>query len=107
MNCVESASTPVGHAVTSLPPSHATQGGSTHVHDLQGSDSIFCSTTQCRWTPLIAAAKWDHNDTVQELLKHGASMNVQDMVSQRSYMFPHFCKVLHSVFCWLLVNICK
>ena len=31
----ESASTPVDHAVTSLPPSHATQGGSTHVHDPQ------------------------------------------------------------------------
>ena len=26
LNCVESASTPVGHAVTSLPSSHATQG---------------------------------------------------------------------------------
>ena len=35
MNCVESASTPVGHVVTSLPPSHAPQGGSTHVHDPQ------------------------------------------------------------------------
>ena len=40
MNCVESASTPVRHAVTSLPSSHATQGGNTHVHDPHGFPSL-------------------------------------------------------------------
>ena len=100
----ESASTAVGHAVTSLPSSHATQGGSTHVHDPQGSDRVFsCATTQGGNTPLIATAWWGYNDIVQELLKHGASVNIQDRVSQRPCMFPHLCKVLHSVFCWLLV----
>ena len=89
MNCVESASTPVGHAVTSLPPSHATQGGNTHVHDPQGSDSVFCSTTQDGETPLIAAADWGYNDIVLELLKHGASVDVQDRVSLRPYHTTH------------------
>ena len=103
MNCVESTSTPVGHAVTSLPPSHATQGGSTHVHDPQGSDSVLWSTTQSGRTPLVTAARWGYNDIVQELLKHGASVNIQDRVSQRPCMFPHLCKVLHSVLFWLLV----
>ena len=105
MNCVESASTPVGHAVTSLPPSHATQCGNTHVHDPQGSDSVFSrSTTQEGDTPLIAAADKGHNDIVQELLKHGASVNVQGRVSQRPCMFPQLCEVPHSVLCWLLVH---
>ena len=106
MNCVESASTPVGHAVTSLLPSHATQGGNTHVHDPQGSDSVRWSTTQDGDTPLIAAADKGHNDIVQELLKHGASVNVQGMVSQRPCMFPHLCKVPHSLFCLLLACKC-
>ena len=92
----------MGHAVTSLPSSHATQCGSTHVHDPQGSDSVLWSTTQDGWTPLITAAKWGYNDIVQELLKHGASVNIQDRVSMRPCMFPHLCEVLHSVFCWLL-----
>ena len=88
MNCVESASTPVGHAVTSLPSSDATQGGRTHVHDPQGSDSVLWSTTQDGRIPLIAAAGEGYNDIVQELLKHGASVNVLDRVSQRPCMFP-------------------
>ena len=73
------------------------------VVDPQGSDSVLCSTTQDGRTPLIAAAGEGYNDIVQELLKHGASVNVQDRVSQRPCMFPHLCEVLHSVFCWLLV----
>ena len=93
----------MGHAVTSLPSSHATHGGSTHVHEPQGSDSVFCSTTQGGVTPLMVAADRGCNDIVLELLKHGASVNIQDEVSQRPCMFPHLCEVLHSVFCWLLV----
>ena len=69
----------------------------------QGSDSLLCSTTQDGGTPLIAAARGGYNDIVQELLKRGASVNVQDRVNQRPCMFPHLCEVLHSVFCWLLV----
>ena len=95
----ESAPTPVGHAVTSLPSSHATQGGSTHVHDPQGRDSIFSySTTQYRKTSLMWAAGVGYSDIVLELLKYGASVNIQDRVSQRPCMFPHLCKVL----CWRL-----
>ena len=41
VNRVESASTPVGHAVTSLPSSHATQCSSTHVHDPQGIHTLY------------------------------------------------------------------
>ena len=77
------------------------------MHGPHGSDSVFCSTTQTGETALMRAASEGYNDTVQELLKHGASMNVQDRVSQQPYMFPHLCKVLHSVFCWLLVHTCK
>ena len=97
MNCVESASTPVGHAVTSLPSSHATQCCSTHVHDPQGSDSVSRCTTQDGEIPLLTAARDGYNDIVQELLKHGASVNIQDWVSMRPCMLPHFCKVLHFV----------
>ena len=106
MNCVESAPTPVGHAVTSLPFSHATQGGSTHVHEPQGSDSVFCSTTQDGVTPLMVAADEGYNDIVLELLKHGASVNIQHKVSQRPCMSPHLCEVLHSLLCLLLVDTC-
>ena len=106
MNCVESASTPVGHAVTSLPSSHATHGGNTHVHEPQDSDSAFCSTSQDGVTPLMVAADRGCNDIVLELLKHGASVNTQDRVSQRPCMFPHLCEVLHSLLCLLLVDTC-
>ena len=105
MNCAESASIPEGHAVTSLPSSHATQGGITHVHDPQGSDSIFsCSTTQDGETPLMHAAGEGYNDIVQELLKHGASVNIQDEVSQRPcYHTCKKCLILFFLVCLLLV----
>ena len=92
----------MGHAMTSLPSCHATQCGSTHVHDPQGSDSVLWSTTQDGWTPLITAARGGYNDIVQELLKHGASVNVQDRVSQRPCMFHTCvkCFILCSVGCW-------
>ena len=106
MNCVESAPTPVGHAVTSLPSSHTTHGGSTHVHEPQGNDGVFCSTTQNGVTPLMATAHEGYNDVVLELLKHGASVNTQDEVSQRPCMFPHLCEVLHSLLCLLSVDTC-
>ena len=101
---MESASISVGHAVTSLPSSHATQGGNTHVHDPQGSDSIFsCSTIQDGETPLMCAARDGYNDTVQELLKHGASVNIQDEVSQRPCY--HTCKkCLIYVYCMFAVG---
>ena len=72
-------------------------------HRVVDPHSVLCSTTQDGVTPLIAAAVWGCNDIVLELLKHGASVNVQDRVSQRPCMLPHLCEVLHSVFCWLLV----
>ena len=68
--------------------------------------SFVLYTTQDGWTPLIAAAGGGYNDIVLELLKHGASVNIQDVVSHRPCMFPHLCKVLRSVFCWLLVYTC-
>ena len=49
MNCVESASTPVGHAVTSLPPTHATQCSSTHVHDPHGFPSLPEGEKRVEW----------------------------------------------------------
>ena len=49
---------------------------------------------------LLLVGLW-FNDIVQELLKHGASVNVQDSVSQRPCTVTHLCEVLHSVFCWL------
>ena len=77
------------------------------VHEPQGSDSVFCSTTQVGETPLmVAAADEGYNDIVQELLKHGASVNIQDEVSQRPCMFPHLCEVLQSLLCLLLVDTC-
>ena len=51
MNCVESASTPVGHAVTSLPFSHAPQGGNTHVHDPH--DFAICLKGREMWSGLM------------------------------------------------------
>ena len=76
------------------------------VVDPQGSDSVLFSTTQDGDTPLIAAAGEGYNDIVQELLKHGASVNIQNRVSQRPCMFPHLCEVLHSLLCLLLVDTC-
>ena len=76
------------------------------VVDPQGSDSVLCSTTQDGGTPLIAAANEGYNDIVLELLKHGASVNMQDKVSQRPCMFPHLCEVLHSLLYLLLVDTC-
>ena len=96
----------MGHAVISLPSSHTTHGGSTHVHEPQGSDSVFCSTTQNGVTPLMFAADEGYIDIVQELLKHGASVNIQGSVSQRPCMSPHLCEVLHSLLCLLLVDTC-
>ena len=55
---------------------------------------------------MVAAADEGYNDIVQELLKHGASVNVQDRVSQRPCMLPHLCEVLHSLLFLLLVDTC-
>ena len=68
-----------------------------HVHGPHVSDSVFCSTTQTGETALMRAASEGYDDIVQELLKHGASVNVQDRVCHRPCMFPHLCKVLHHV----------
>ena len=48
----------------------------------------------------MVAADEGYNDIVLELLKHGASVNIQDEVSQRPCMF-HTC-----VKCYILCCVC-
>ena len=77
------------------------------VVDPQGSDSVLCSTTQDGGTPLIAAAWWGYNDIVQELLKHGASVNVQDRVIVELYCCALHTDttVRHDVYCTLWTEV--
>ena len=44
---------------------------------------FFISTAQDGRTPLICAAMGGYTNVVQELMKHGASVNAQDGVSQK------------------------
>lgn len=65
-----------------------------HVSHTLGSEYIHSiSTAQDGRTPLIRAAMGGYTDIVQELMKHGASVNAQDGVSQRLhvlYAYSHF-----------------
>ena len=67
---------------------------------LQGGYSVLpCPTTQNGKTPLMRAAKWGYNDIIQELLKYGVGVNIQDRVSQRPCTLLHVC-VVYSVVCF-------